>query len=368
MYLKHINLINFKNIDEAELSFCEGINCFIGSNGAGKTNVLDAIYYMSFCKSFFNHTDSINIMHKKDFFVLQGNYSLSENQENIYCGIKRGQKKIFKRNKKEYDKLSNHIGLIPLVMVSPQDENLIVDGGEQRRKYLDSVISQYDKSYLEHLIRYNKIIVQRNSYLKTVNRLTPQVNDVLDIWDMQLSDLGEKISFMRSEFLNRLKEVFYDIYDFITEGKEHVDFIYKSHFLEDNFLDKIKQSREKDLILGYTTKGVHRDDVEFLIDSYSIKKIGSQGQKKSFLLALKLSQFKFLTEHKHMKPILLLDDIFDKLDKKRGSKLIELVGGDMFKQIFITDTDANRIKPVLDAMSKPSKIFFVDNGEFNLLS
>ncbi|GAF04870.1 DNA replication/repair protein RecF [Saccharicrinis fermentans] len=365
MYLKQLHLINFKNIELAQLQLNKGINCFIGPNGAGKTNLLDAIYYMSFCKSFFNPVDSQNIQHKHDFFVIQGKYDVNNEEEHIYCGLKKGQKKQFKRNKKEYDKLSNHIGLLPLVMISPQDERLIVEGSEQRRKYIDSVISQYDKTYLEHLINYNKVISQRNIYLKKLKNLNAQAHEMLDIWDFQIIELGRKISHSRMQFLEELKPVFLEMYNFIAAQKEVVEFDYKSNLNQPDFEGSLKESREKDMILGYTTKGVHKDDVEFQIGGYPIKKMGSQGQKKTFLIALKLGQFKFLSEHKKRKPLLLLDDIFDKLDNERGDRLIELVGSDFFSQIFITDTQLNRIEPVLNKIQKESSIFMVDNGKFN---
>ncbi|WP_066627267.1 DNA replication/repair protein RecF [Labilibacter marinus] len=364
MFLKHLHLINFKNIELAQLELCEGINCFIGSNGAGKTNMLDAIYYMSFCKSFFNPIDSQNIRHEHDFFVIQGTYNLNDEKEHVYCGLKKGVKKQFKRNKKEYDKLSNHIGLLPLVMISPQDERLIVEGSEQRRKYIDSVISQYDRAYLEHLINYNRVISQRNVYLKNLKALNKAAHDMLDVWDFQILELGKKISKARALFLDELKPVFLEMYNFISGEKEVVEFAYKSHLNDDDFEVALRESRERDMILGYSTKGVHKDDVDFRIGGYPIKKMGSQGQKKTFLIALKLGQFKFLAEHKNRKPLLLLDDIFDKLDTQRGDRLIELVGGDFFNQIFITDTQLNRIKPVLRKINKESRIFMVEDGEF----
>ena len=364
MHLKQLHLINFKNIESAQLSLSEGINCFIGNNGAGKTNLLDAVYYMSFCKSFFNPVDSQSIKHENDFFVIQGSYDLNGNEEHIYCGFKKGQKKQFKRNKKEYEKLSNHIGTLPLVMISPQDENLIIEGSELRRKYIDSVISQYDKSYLEHLISYNKLLSQRNAYLKSISVLNNEAHNMLDIWDMQMISLGQGISQARKQFLIELKEIFHELYNYVSGSNEVVDFEYKSHLLKGDFEELLKESRNRDLVLGYSTKGIHRDDVEFSINGYPIKKIGSQGQKKTFLIALKLGQFMFLDKHKNTKPILLLDDIFDKLDSERGDRLIELVGGESFNQIFITDTQLNRVLPILQQIDKESVVFAVEDGVF----
>ncbi len=365
MYLKHLSLVNFKNIAQGQISPVEGINCFIGHNGAGKTNLLDAIYYLSFCKSFINPADNQNIAHDQDFFVVQAGYDISNNEEHVYCGVKKGQKKQFKRNKKEYTKLSNHIGFIPLVMISPQDEALITEGGEARRKYLDTVISQYDKNYLDHLINYNKVLAQRNSYLKSVSSLNDKVENMLEVWDYQLASLGEKISEARQRFLNELSPIFQEYYQFISENKETVSFTYRSHLKDGDFIEVLKENRSKDVVLGYSTKGIHRDDVQFNIDNYAIKRQGSQGQRKTFLIALKLGQFQFLNTYKKQKPILLLDDIFDKLDNKRGDKLIELVGGDYFNQIFITDTQLDRVKNILVKIDKASKIYLVENGTVN---
>ncbi|TLX74695.1 DNA replication/repair protein RecF [Labilibacter sediminis] len=364
MFLKQLHLINFKNIKLAQLQLREGINCFVGSNGAGKTNMLDAIYYMSFCKSFFNPVDSQNVNHDNDFFVIQGTYDLNDQEEHIYCGLKKGQKKQFKRNKKEYDKLSNHIGLLPLVMISPQDDALIVEGSELRRKYVDSVISQYDKTYLDQLIKYNKVISQRNVFLKNNSVLNAEVHNMLDVWDIQIIALGEKIASARRQFLAELKLVFHEMYNFISDNNEVVEFEYKSQLNADDFAEDLKEARQRDVVLGYSTKGIHKDDVEFKIGGYPIKKMGSQGQKKTFLISLKLGQFIFLARHKKVKPILLLDDIFDKLDRQRGDRLIELVGGDNFNQIFITDTQINRIEPILKRINKQNSIFEVKNGEF----
>ncbi len=368
MFLKHLHLLNFKNIELAQLELCKGINCLIGSNGTGKTNLLDAIYYMSFCKSFFNPIDSQNIRHDQDFFVVQGTYEMNNDEEHIYCGVKNGVKKQFKRNKKEYEKLSDHIGLLPLVMISPQDERLIVEGSEQRRRYVDGVISQYDKAYLEQLIKYNKVVSQRNIYLKNLKSLSSSAHEMLDIWDYQMIDLGKKIAQARTQFLQELQPVFLETYNFIADNKEEVEFVYKSHLKDKDFEGVLKNARERDMILGYSTKGVHKDDVDFKIGGYPIKKMGSQGQKKTFLIALKLGQFKFLAIHKKRTPLLLLDDIFDKLDSQRGDKLIELVGGEYFQQIFITDTQLNRIEPVLKKINKESRIFMVEDGEFSLMA
>jgi DNA replication and repair protein RecF len=362
MYLKHLNILNYKNISQAEVAFCDGINCFVGSNGAGKTNLLDAVYYLSFCKSYFNSADSQNICHTEDFFVIQGNFDRNDSDEQIYVALKRNQKKQFKRNKKEYSKLSEHIGLLPLVMISPSDERLIVEGSDQRRKYIDSVVSQYDKSYLEMIIRYNRALMQRNVLLKKSDKLTFSLISQLEVWDEQLIILGQKIFEKRTDFINQLVPVFKDFYEQISGGREDVDIVYTSHCQKGDVQEMLRQNREKDLILGYTTRGIHKDDLQFLLSSQAVKKEGSQGQKKSFLIALKLAQYEFLFLHNGFGPILLLDDVFDKLDEERGNRLIQLVARNRFRQIFITDTQKKRLAGIVEKTGKENRFFEVDDG------
>lgn len=363
MYLSHLNILNYKNIRQTELNFNAGINCFVGKNGAGKTNLLDSVYYLSFCKSYFNSIDSQVICHEQDFLVLQGIYQRNSTEEEIYAGIKRNQKKQFKRNKKEYPKLSDHIGLLPLVMVSPGDERLIVEGSEQRRKYIDSVISQCDKTYLDYLIRYNRALNQRNVLVKNSRSNVANLESQLEIWDNQLKLLGSFIFEKRTYFINELMPVFQKYYNFISNGNEQVEMIYHSHHQKGDLLELLKKSREKDMVLGYTTKGIHRDDLDLLLNGFPVKKDGSQGQKKSFLIALKLAQFEFLNAYNGFAPILLLDDVFDKLDDERGNRLIELVSDDSFKQIFITDTQNQRLAGIVSKTGKPYSFFYVNEGE-----
>ncbi|WP_232526543.1 DNA replication/repair protein RecF [Marinilabilia rubra] len=362
MYLKHLNILNYKNISQAELPFCDGINCFVGPNGAGKTNLLDAVYYLSFCKSYFNSVDSQNICHSEDFFVIQGGFDRSDSDEQIYVALKRNQKKQFKRNKKEYSRLSEHIGLLPLVMISPSDERLIVEGSDQRRKYIDSVVSQYDKSYLEKIIRYNRALLQRNTLLKKSDRLNSGLNAQLDVWDEQMVLLGEKIFDERTAFIEQLVPVFRDFYEHICGGHEAVDIVYISHFQKGDVLEMLRENRERDVILGYTTKGAHKDDLQFLLSGKAVKREGSQGQKKSFLIALKLAQYEFLSRFNGFGPILLLDDVFDKLDQERGNRLIQLVSQDRFRQIFITDTQKKRLGEIVEKTGKENRFFEVVDG------
>ncbi|MFH2096413.1 MAG: DNA replication/repair protein RecF [Bacteroidota bacterium] len=364
MYLKNLAIVNFKNYEQAELSFSPKINCFIGNNGVGKTNLLDAIFYLSFCKSYFNPIDSQNIRHENDFFVLQGTYQRQDNAENIYCGMKRNNKKQFKRNKKEYEKLSEHIGLLPLVMISPADIRLIIEGSEERRKYMNFVISQYDKQYLNNAINYNKALIQRNALLKQFDNGKKYDIDTLDIWTDKLIQLGKQIYGKRVGFIDTLQVIFQKYYNFISDGRESVKLIYDSQFHNDDPEVLYKKALQKDRILQYSTVGVHKDDLQLELNGHPIKKEGSQGQQKTYLMALKLAQYDFLTRGDNCQPLLLLDDIFDKFDSERVAQIIKLVSENHFGQIFITDTNRERLTHILSEISIDYKIFEITgNGE-----
>jgi len=368
MHLKRLNIINYKNFKSVELDFSHGINCFVGKNGAGKTNLLDSIYYLSFCKSYFNPADNQVIRHDEDFFMVQGTYERNNCEEGIYAGFKRNQKKQFKRNKKEYSKLSEHIGLLPLVMISPVDERLIVETAEIRRRFMDTIISQFDTNYLEYLIRYNRALSQRNSLLKNWKNLSGNNESQIEIWDNQLFVNGKTIFEKRKKFIKEIIPLFQDYYLRLSGGSEIVDLIYESHFQKDNYMTLLNENRDKDLILGYTTKGIHRDDLELILNNYPVRQDGSQGQKKSFLIALKLAQFDFLYSHNSFSPILLLDDVFDKLDNERGNNLLNLVGQEQFRQIFITDTQKDRLNSIVKKTGRDFSFFEVDNGNFQALN
>ncbi|MGQ1946592.1 DNA replication/repair protein RecF [Geofilum sp. OHC36d9] len=363
MYLKNIHLLNFKNIRQADVTLSGGLNCFVGNNGAGKTNFLDAVYYLSYCKSYFNAIDSQLICHGEDFFVIQGNYERQGQEEAVYAGLKLNQKKQFKRNKKEYPRLSDHIGLLPLVMISPGDEKLIMEGSDLRRKFLDSVISQFDKKYLEQLLRYNRGLNQRNALLKSAqNGSAHNIQGQLEVWDGQLAGISLLLYQRRVDFLKEMEPVFQKYHTFISGGNDEVRMIYHSHHQKGDLEQQLKDSFEKDRVLGYTTKGIHRDDLELLLNGYPVKKDGSQGQKKTFFLAMKLAQYEFLQSHCGFYPILLLDDMFDKLDQIRASRLIELVSRETFKQIFITDTQRNRLQNIVEQTGKKYTFFKVEDG------
>lgn len=362
MILESLSLINFKNYDEAQLKFCSKFNCFVGNNGMGKTNLLDAIHYISFSKSFFNASDSQNIKYNHPFFAIQAWINKGDEVHEIYCGVKRGHKKQFKHNKKEYERLSEHIGLYPLVMISPSDIELIWDGSEVRRKFMDSIISQYDKEYLEKLITYNHVLLQRNALLKHFYESRSFDSMSLEIWDDQLILHGEAIINTRKRFLQEFIPLFNKNYQFISGSDENVSLDYESTLKDRSYKEVLAASIDRDRAVHYTTTGPHRDDLNFKLMDNSLKKFASQGQQKSYLLALKLAQFEFIKDKKLTKPLLLLDDIYDKLDETRFKKLIELVSNDTFGQVFITDTHPQRIKDLFEQQKTEHRIYIVNNG------
>ncbi|WP_417362220.1 DNA replication/repair protein RecF [Galbibacter sp.] len=347
MQLQRLSLINFKNFKSQEFEFDHKINCFVGQNGIGKTNALDAIYLLAFGKSYFNPIASQNINHEENFFVVDGTFLKDQKTEKIICSFKKGQKKLIKRNGKLYDKLSDHLGLIPLVIISPSDRDLITEGSEMRRKFIDSVISQGNKTYLQTLINYNKVLIQRNALLKYFALNNTFNKDTLSIYNDQLSGYGAHIHKERKVFLEKFIPIFKDRYIDISSGKEKVNLAYQSQ-LEDKGLGQLlSENLNKDKALQYTSVGTHKDDLIFEIDGHPIKKFGSQGQQKSYLVALKLAQFDFTKQQSGQTPLLLLDDIFDKLDEKRVSQIIALVNKDSFGQIFISDTHRERTENVV---------------------
>lgn len=362
MVLKHISILNYKNLEQVELNFSPKMNCVFGLNGMGKTNLLDAVYYLSFCRSSTNPIDSQNVRHDQEFFVIQGFYESEDGSpEEIYCGLKRRQKKQFKRNKKEYTRLSDHIGFLPLVMVSPADSELISGGSEERRKFMDVVISQYDKEYLDALIRYNKALAQRNSLLKSEQ---PVDEELYLVWEEMMASAGEVVYQKRASFIEEFIPIFQSFYSYISQDSEKVNLMYNSHAKDSSLLDVFRNSRAKDQIMGFTLRGIHKDELDMLIGDFPIKREGSQGQNKTYLIALKLAQFDFLKRTgSHTTPLLLLDDIFDKLDATRVEQIVKLVTGDSFGQIFITDTNRGHLDNILKKTSHEYKMFEVGQGE-----
>lgn len=362
MRLNKLTILNFKNIAQAELDFSQKINCFIGDNGVGKTNILDAIYYLSFCKSYFNTPDSSTLKHGEEMMLVKGYYNRQDSDEVIYCGLRFRQKKQFKRNDKEYTKLSDHIGLLPLVMVSPADTQLVTEGSDERRKYMNGVISQFDHQYLSTIIRYNKVLAQRNALLKSVQgrSIDPALFDILnEQLVMYANDVFEK----RTRFIDDLLPVFNELYALISGNNEEVSLSYKSDLQERGLLPQLKETFEKDLSLGYTTKGVHKDDLIFMLNDFPIKREGSQGQRKTYLIALKLAQYAFIRKVNQFAPILLLDDVFDKLDAKRVEQIVKLVSEEGYGQIFITDTNREHLSDILKRIDREFKMFYVEDGE-----
>lgn len=357
MILQKLSLLNYKNFEVQNFNFDPKINCFVGNNGVGKTNILDAIYHLSFGKSYFNPITSQNIKHDAEFFVIEGNYIKNEVPEKIVVSAKRNQKKIIKRNEKVYDRFSDHIGLLPLVIISPADRDLIIEGSETRRKFVDGVISQRDNQYLNNLINYNKVLAQRNALLKYFVANHTFNKDTVDIYDEQLHSYGTAIYQKRSEFLEEFLPIFLDRYESISSGTEKIDLQYKSQLQDDELLTQLKENIQRDRHSQYTNYGIHKDDLILEIDGHPIKKFGSQGQQKSYLIALKLAQFDFIKTHSKSNPILLLDDIFDKLDEDRVEHLLGLVDNENFGQLFISDTHADRTEAVIKKVHQSYKMF-----------
>jgi len=357
LFLENIIIVNYKNIINETYDLDKKINCFVGDNGIGKTNILDAIYHLSAGKSYFNSISSQTIKHDENYMFIEGFFNKNNQKENIICSLKRGKKKTIKRNGKIYKKFSQHVGLIPLVMISPSDRDLIQEGSSHRRKFVDSIISQNNKGYLNNLIDYSKVLNQRNALLKFFARTNSFDFDNIYVYNNQLSQLSVPIYETRKKFFKNFYPVFQKHYNSISQNKELINISYQSQ-LEYESLDKLlENSINKDRIIQYTSCGVHKDDLIMEINNHPIKKYGSQGQQKSFLIALKLAQFDYLKTENNSSPILLLDDIFDKLDNNRVKQLINLVNNNLFGQIFISDTDFERTNRILKELDSTHKIF-----------
>ena len=382
MFLRELNILNYKNIREASLHFSDKLNCFIGLNGQGKTNILDAIYYLSFTKSAYNTIDSQNITHGEELAMLQGLYSMrnaqcamhndNDNEEVVIsCGIKRGQKKQFRRGKKDYKRLIDHIGLIPLVMVSPQDSELVSEGSDERRRFMDGVISQYNRLYLEHLTQYNALLKQRNALLKQYEDTPASAvpTDLFEVIEAQLAEHATYIYKERQEFIGQFAPYFREVYATISGDKEQPALQYVSQLQNRDLTEAFGRTRARDLILGWSSQGVHKDELEMYLGEYPLNRVGSQGQQKTFLLAMKLGQALYLGQTMdNGNPILLLDDIFDKLDSERVEQIIRLTADNRFGQIFITDTDRQHLTSILRQTDTPNlthhaTIFHVTDGQ-----
>jgi DNA replication and repair protein RecF len=364
MHLRSLTLNNFKNYEFVEIELSSKINCFAGANGVGKTNILDAIHYLSLTKSFFNSIDSVNIRHGEDYFIIQGEMIRNGDEDRLYCAFQKQKQKTMKRNGKEYKKLSEHVGNYPVVMISPADSSLITEGSEERRKFMNKIISQYDAVYLDSVIQYNKAILQRNRLLKDFK--TSNIDgDMLAVWDAQLVKHGAYIYDARKKLIDELKPVFQEYYSLISSSKERVKLEYISHLNDGDFEKTLADSLKKDLYLEYTTVGVHKDNLALEMNGFPIKTIGSQGQQKSFLTALKLAKFDYIKRMSGYPPMLLLDDIFDKFDSERVEQIIRLVNSSMFGQIFITDTHCNRLQDILSLHNAEYKLFNISDNAVN---
>jgi DNA replication and repair protein RecF len=363
MHLKKLILTNFKNYELNELEFSPKINCFVGNNGVGKTNILDAIHYLSLTKSFFNSIDSISVRHGEDYFIIQGTFVRDNEEDQIYCAFQKQKQKLLKRNGKEYHRLSDHVGRYPVVMISPADSALITEGSEDRRKFMNKIISQYNAEYLDSILRYGKALQQRNKLLKDQNSSGKADSEILSIWDAQLVKYGNYVYNEREILINELIPVFQEYYSLISSGREKVKLKYRSHLSEGDFTEALQNSITKDRYLEYTTVGIHKDDLLLEMDDYSVKSLGSQGQQKSYLVALKLAKFDYIKRKAGFSPVLLLDDIFDKFDADRVEQIIRLVGNQRFGQIFITDTHQNRLQDILSSHKTDYKLFRIaENG------
>jgi DNA replication and repair protein RecF len=363
MFLSKLILHNFKNYQLLDLDLSPGINGLVGKNGSGKTNILDAVHYLSMCKSYLNNIDRQNIHFEQSFFSIQGNWDVESKNVDVHCAFKLGSKKVIKYNKKPYDKITEHIGRFPVVFISPYDGDLIADGSEMRRKWMDGILVQLDKKYLEDLQRYHKVLDQRNALLKNMFEHRLFDRESIEVWNIQMVSLGEQIFEKRKLFLEEFIPVFKKFYYEIGNDSEDIDLEYKSQLNDGDFNQLLLESEKKDAFSQYSNVGIHKDDLIFTIKGHPVKKFGSQGQQKSFLIALRLAQYDYLKMHTKSKPVLLLDDIFDKLDNERVEKLIRLVTADYFGQVIVTDTDDRRMTELFNSLNIEKKLFQVDESQ-----
>ena len=359
VFLRRLTLFNFKNYSEAEFSFSEGANALTGPNGSGKTNVLDAIHYLCLCKSYFGMGDRMAVRHEAGFFSISGTFSVDEGEEDILVTFRQGQKKSVKRNHREYSRLGDHIGLLPLVMEAPVDQQIIHGSSEERRRFMDPIICQYDHKYLDALMNYNRVLQQRNAFLKQAGHANPDVT-MREVWDEQLCALGTVIHEARRKFISSFTGIFTRYYDFLSGEKERAEITYTSHLDQKTMQQVLGENLHKDTVMQFTTAGVHRDDLQLLMDGHPVRKLGSQGQQKCVVLALKLAQFQMIRDARGIKPILMLDDIYDKLDAFRITRLMELVSQETFGQIFLTDTNEEHVSGIFKKLDIPLQVFPVN--------
>ncbi len=360
--IERLTLYNFKNYNEVALEFKNKVVCFVGNNGSGKTNLLDAIHYLSACRSFFNPADSQNIYRGNEQASITGDFVRDDMPEQVICALRKGQRKIFKRNFKEYGKLADHIGLLPVVIITPYDIELIWEGSEVRRKFLDATISQQSRPYLEALVAYNHALLQRNNLLKNFGTRGGYSTDLLEPWDYLLIQHGNFIFEERKKFIAEFVQDFQAVYQTICEGKEQTNIAYESELLNTPLENMLQNNQDKDRILERTSSGIHKDDIDFTIGGMPIKKFASQGQQKSFLFALKFAQYRFIREHQKLNPILLLDDLLDKIDEGRMMQILRWLKDNETGQVFITDTHTERIPQLLHQMQLPYEVWKISEG------
>ncbi len=360
-HLASLSLLHFRNHREAEVELGSEVNCFVGPNGVGKTNLLDAVHYLSLAKSYFNPVDTHNILHGEELFMVQGRMHTAEGEDAILCSVRNGQRKILSRNKKEYDRLADHVGRYPVVMITPYDGQLILEGSEVRRRFLDGLIAQFDRAYLDALIRYNRSLAQRNTMLKAFAEMGGGSLDQLEPWDEQLIQYGSAVFEVRNAFMQELVPLLERHYAGISAGPEQVALSYRSAVEAMPMRELLRQAWDRDRSAGHTTQGIHKDDLLFTINGQPLKRYGSQGQQKTYLIALKLAQFDLTQQRNGLRPILLLDDIFDKIDPQRMRHLLKLLSDQRFGQVLITDTDASRLHMALDGLDLDVRFFHLDH-------
>lgn len=357
--LNRLSVRQFRNHREAELELGQQVNCLIGPNGTGKTNLLDAVHYLAMCKSYFEPQDMHNVLHGEEWFMVRGTVQAAGGSEELSCAVRKGHRKVFTRNRKEYERLADHVGRFPAVMITPYDGQLVLEGSEVRRRFLDGLIAQFDRAYLDHLMRYNRALAQRNLLLKQHHG--PPSAAAVEPWDEQLVLHGEAVHAVRTGFMAALSPLLGQHYRGISSGPEQVGLAYRSELAEAGMREILARQWPRDLMVQHTTGGTHKDDLLFTIDGLPLKKFGSQGQQKTFLIALKLAQFDLTAQRTGIKPLLLLDDIFDKIDPQRMRHLLALLGDGRFGQVIITDTDASRMHKALDGLGLDTRFFHMDH-------
>jgi DNA replication and repair protein RecF len=362
MYLDKLHVLNFKNYPECNLVFSPGVNVFVGKNGSGKTNLLDAIYSLAFTKSAFASSDLQCIQSGQTAFMVKGFFQKEGREHELVSAVQVGTKKVFREDQQDYQKLSDHIGKYPVILMAPDDIDLVRESSEERRKFFDGIIAQLDKRYLEALMQYNQTLKQRNSLLRMFQERGTADWVMLESYDHLLVQAGQVIFARRAAFAAEFLPVFQKYFRFIVDDVEETDLLYVSALKETDFAGALLRNRAKDMALQRTSFGVHRDDYQFTLGGGDLKRLGSQGQQKSFVIALKLAQYEVMLQHKGFKPILLLDDIFDKLDDFRIARLLELVKQDL-GQLFITDARPDRTDALLKSIDVPARVFMVDRGE-----